>query len=233
MNNYILFIDIETSDMPKRWNAPTAKVDEWPFILQIAWVVCKKGGELIAKRDFYVKQKDIPIGEVASRLHGITVDVLEEKGEERRVVLNTLAADLELYKPMIVGHFLEFDKRMLEVGFSREDIVRNFDQLPRFCTMLYTRKPKDIFGGGSYMRLNELYQSLFGEKLSDQHNALADAEATKDCFFELVKRGEVTDQTIAKQKRITGRRWELPIWMVVLFSILIGGGLFYLLVFLI
>lgn len=220
MYDYVLFIDTETSDMPKRWNAPTAKVNEWPYILQIAWVICKMNGEIVCSKDYYVKQKNITIGEGAMRLHGITLDMLAEKGVERKIVLNNLAADIDLYKPLIVGHFLEFDKKMMEVGFTREEIVRNFDKLPKFCTMLFTRKPKDIFGGNSFMRLNELYFSLFKENYENPHNALADAQATKACFFELVRQGKINDLVISRQIRMSRRRWELPIWMVVALSLI-------------
>ena len=222
MYEYILFIDTETSDMPKRWNAPTAKVNEWPYILQIAWVICKKNGELVSSKDFYIRQNNITIGEGALRLHGITKEILAEKGVDRKLVLNNLAADIDVYQPLIVGHFLEFDKKMMEVGFSREEIARNFDKLPKFCTMLYTRKPKDIFGGYSFMRLNELYFSLFNENYEHQHHALADAQATKACFFELVKQGKIDDQVISKQIRMNRRRWELPIWLVIALTLLIG-----------
>lgn len=231
MKDYILFIDIETSDIPRRWNAPTAKVDKWPFILQIAWIVCEKNGKVISTHDYYIRQKNIPMGEVSSGLHGITLDMLEKKGEERRIVLNKLAADIELYEPLIVGHFIEFDKRMLEVGFSREELKRNFDNLPKFCTMLVTRRSKDIFGGNSYLRLNELFETLFDKPLENQHNALSDAAATKDCFFELVRRGQITDQTILEQKRSQSPKWELPMGAVITIALVIASAVFFVLFF--
>lgn len=222
MYDYILFIDTETSDMPKRWNAPTSKIEEWPHILQIAWVICKKDGELIHSKDFYVHQKNIDIAEGAWRLHGINLNTLNEKGVDQKVVLNSLAADIELYQPLIVGHFLEFDRKMLEVGFARETIARNFDKLPKFCTMLFTRKPKDIFGGYSFMRLDELYFSLFSDRYEMQHHALADAQATKACFFELQKQGRINERVISKQIRSNRRRWELPIWLVIGLAFIAG-----------
>jgi len=232
MNDYILFIDIKTSDMPKRWNAPTTKVEEWPYILQIAWVVCRKSGEEVTRKDFYMKHEDIPIEDIASRLQGVTPENLKEKGEERRIVLYTLSADLQLYKPLIVAHFLEFDKRMLEVGFSREEIVRNFDDLPKFCTMLQTRKRADLLGSATYLRLSELYETLLGKPMSNPHNAAAEAEATKDCFFALVARGKITDQVIAKQKRGKSRKWELPLSVVITIAAVVGSSLFLVLHFL-
>ncbi len=71
------------------------------------------------------------------------------------------------------------------------------------------------------MRLPELYKLLFGETLANQHNALSDAEATRKCYFELVRKGEITDEVITKQWRASQRRWELPIWVVVLISVIV------------
>jgi DNA polymerase-3 subunit epsilon len=111
---------------------------------------------------------------------------------------------------------------MMEVGYTREHIAQNFEHLPKFCTMLFTRKSKDIFGGYSYLRLNQLYESLFHKPIAKLHDALFDAEATKACFFELVKRGEITDSVIAKQIRMSRRRWELPAWIVLVLATLVA-----------
>ena len=70
--------------------------------------------------------------------------------------------------------------------------------------------------------VNQLYELLFHKPIGKIHNALVDAEATKACFFELVKRGEITDKIVAKQIRMTRRRWELPIWMVILLATLLA-----------
>ncbi|MEI6773576.1 MAG: hypothetical protein WCL18_01825 [bacterium] len=37
-----------------------------------------------------------------------------------------------------------------------------------------------------------LYTHLFGKEFDHAHDAMADIEATKDCFMELAKRGEIT-----------------------------------------
>lgn len=222
MYEYVLFIDTETSDMPRRWNTPTAKVDEWPYILQIAWIICKRSGDLVCSRDFFIKHENIEIDPVAEKLHGITLQTLEGKGVDRKLVLNNLASDIEIYKPLIVGHFLEFDKKMMEVGYTREHITQNFEHLPKFCTMLYTRKSRDIFGGHSYLRLNQLYESLFHKSMEKIHDAMIDADATKACFFELVKRGEINDSVITQQIRMSGRRWEFPVWLVIGLAVLLA-----------
>jgi hypothetical protein len=38
---------------------------------------------------------------------------------------------------------------------------------------------------------DDLYELLFGEKFANAHDAKADVEALANCYFELVKRGEI------------------------------------------
>jgi DNA polymerase III subunit epsilon len=215
--DYILFIDTETSDVPQRWYASTKKVHKWPYILQIAWTIYTHDGEHILTRDFYINPgKPIEIVEASGRLHGITLDLLEEKGIEREKVIAMLAADIDRYKPLLVGHFLEFDKKMMEVGFNRAGLENNFVSLQKFCTMRNTKYTFDTRENPRFLRLNELYTSLFHKEMENNHNALADALATKDCFFEMILRGEITEKTIHRQQRYFTRSTRLP-WFRCLF----------------
>ena len=38
-------------------------------------------------------------------------------------------------------------------------------------------------------RLEELYRKLFGRNFAGAHDAMSDIQATKECFFELKRRG--------------------------------------------
>ncbi|MCW3786332.1 3'-5' exonuclease [Plebeiibacterium sediminum] len=200
MNDYILFLDTETSDKPKYWNAPTDEVDHWPYILQIAWTICKKSGETVLTHDYYINPGDIKMSEESMRVHGITLDFLKKNGIKREEVLQQLSDDLEKFNPLVVGHFLKFDIKMIEVGFNRAGIKQSFLHRPRFCTMFVTRS---IFLGANsrLLRLNELYKSLFGAEFKNQHNALYDALAAKDCFFELLKKGQIKEKEFIKQAK--------------------------------
>ncbi len=198
---YYLFIDTETSGMPKRWSVSTQKVDQWPYILQIAWVIYAKTGEKVLFRNFYINAGNIAIDEQSLQLHGITAQFIQEKGMKRRKVMQLLAKDLGRYQPLIVGHFLEFDRRMLEVGFTRAKVKQNFAHLPKFCTMVFSQNLRQASFTPKYMRLDELYFYLFNTALKNHHDAFHDALATKEIFFELLRRGVVTSKTIDQQQR--------------------------------
>ncbi len=195
---YILFIDTETSDKPRAWNSSTSETDKWPYILQVSWTICKKDGEHVATRDFYLNPGEIEINEDSQRIHGITLDFLQKNGIRRNEAYEVLTNDLLKYEPLIVGHFIKFDLRMLEVSFNRAQLPYQFNKFPRFCTMLNTKKP---IGNIPLLRLGELYYSLFHRELKHAHNAKVDALATKDCFFKLVQMGKLNDKIIEKQQR--------------------------------
>ena len=198
MKDFILFVDSETSGIPKNWDKPNSA--NWPYIIQLAWLVYTKEGELVKVEDHYIKDEGVEIEPVSQRIHGITKEVLSEKGKKRVKVFKLLFKDLRSYDPLIVGHLVEFDLKMLSVGFKRAGLKNILGNYPSFCTMKanahYVR-----FSNHTYPKLNELYQTLFKEKMNEQHNALADAQATAACFFEQLKRSEISQNTIVQQQK--------------------------------
>lgn len=197
MNDHILFVDTETSGLPKNWNTPN---EQWPYIIQVAWVIYNKEGEELKRENHYIWDEKIIIDPGSEKIHGISKDILLHKGEKRVKVLKMLFKDLQHYKPLLVGHLIEFDKQMLSVGFRRAGLKNIIDDFPSYCTMRSNAHYMRL-SHQNYPKLNELYWSLFKEPMADQHNALSDCLATAACFFELVKRREITDEVLAKHQK--------------------------------
>lgn len=227
MRDYLLFLDTEASGLPRKWNLPYSNSANWPSAVQIAWVIYTKDGILLKTENHYIGDEDIVIKPSAIKIHGITREYLNEHGEKRKTVMELFADDLKKYQPLILGHFMEFDYHVLSADFFRAGIDNSMASLPTFCTMLassfYVQEPSV-----NHLRLGELYARLFNAKLMNQHNALADASATADCFFELIKRGDITDATIelqqlkAKENKVaSGFPWLIFTLIVLLFALLI------------
>lgn len=199
MSEYLLFLDTEASGLPKNWELPYSAQNNWPYCVQVSWIVYKKDGQKLKQESHYIIEPDIKIAKSATKIHGITLSFLEKNGQSRIEVMKMLAEDVIKYQPLVIGHFMEFDFRMTAVDFYRTGIENPVKNEMTFCTMLATthlvKNPTKKF-----FRLGELYEALFGITLKDQHNALVDANATAKCFFELIKRGEITDQTVALQQ---------------------------------
>ncbi len=143
---------------------------------------------------------DFEISKSATKIHGITHPFLQENGQGREEVMKMFCDDVIKYQPLAIGHFMEFDFHLVAADLYRTRIENPVKKEMTFCTMLATthlvKNPVLKF-----FRLGELYEELFNVALENQHDALVDAKATAECFFELVKRGEITDETIALQQK--------------------------------
>ena len=198
MRDFVLFVDTETSGLPSDWNKKDA--DHWPFIVQLAWVICDNDGNVLKERNYLVKPKDYHIASSSVKVHGITEKQALRLGIERKEALTHFYNDLKQYAPLIVAHFKDFDQNMLKIGFKRAGLDNIVNDYPWFCTMLATSDYMQ-FANRSYPRLGELYLSLFKISLEHEHDALYDAKATSDVFFELYKRGEINDHVIEEQSQ--------------------------------
>ncbi len=198
MRDHILFIDTEASKLPKDWSASYSKQNNWPNAVQISWVIYSKDGAEIKYENAYVKDNDFTLKKSAVKIHGITRAYLAKEGKGRREILSILLKDIEKYRPLVVGHFMEFDYHILAADLYRAGLDNVLEHTPMFCTMLAT---KGYLPGtdNSFLKLKDVYSLLFNEVLNDQHNALVDARATAECFFELWDRGYFNEEKIESQ----------------------------------
>lgn len=198
-HDFILFIDTETSGIPKNLNAPYSARNNWPYNVQVAWVIYDRTGHEIKSENHYIKALDFHIDAKSIGVHGLTKEFLIDNGENRSDVFKILSADLEKYKPLMVGHFMQFDFHMLSLGFKRSGLPDLATELPKFCTMKATKIYTRSLLHPRLLRLDELYRLLFKKNLTHHHNAYWDAKATGECFFEMVKRGDILSTDINSQ----------------------------------
>ncbi len=52
---FLFFFDTETTGLPQRWNAPVTDVDNWPRLVQLAWIMCDDKGNIIEERSDIIK----------------------------------------------------------------------------------------------------------------------------------------------------------------------------------
>ncbi|GAC1369665.1 MAG: hypothetical protein NVS3B25_04180 [Hymenobacter sp.] len=198
MRDYLLFVDTETSGIPRDWSQPYSSRKNWPHIAQLAWVVYTRDGQQVKAENHYVQPSDYDIDPVSGSIHGLTLEFLRKNGRSRYTVMQRLHRDLLHYQPLVVAHFMQLDFHMIGVGFFRAGLKNPLELLPTFCTMRATG-PLVRHSSQRYLRLGELYQRLFDEPLQHEHDALADARAAARCFFELRRQGTITEDTIAQQ----------------------------------
>jgi len=219
----LLFIDTEASGLPKKWNAPITKINNWPYSVQVSWLVYNRQGQLIKQENHFISDNDFKITLAAQQIHGITQEFLKNHGQPRFEVMQLLAKDMEKYQPLLIGHFMELDYCVISADFFRSGVENPAVNLSTFCTMLAT-KYLNHHPQHKYLRLGDLYRFLFNQELEHQHNALNDVIATAQSFFELLKRGEIDDELILKQQSL--KKYDHPFnrfigWVVVLLILLL------------
>lgn len=185
-----LFFDTETTGLPRRWNAPVTDVDNWPRLVQLAWIMYDDQGQILKSRDVIVQPNGFVIPPEASRVHGITTVIAREKGLPVQDVMTEFAEQVDAASAL-VGHNISFDECIVGAEFERLRMMTSLFLKPKYCTMKSSTDYCKLPGkkGFKSPRLAELHQVLFGNGFDNAHNALADVEATARCFWELKKRG--------------------------------------------
>ena len=194
--NVRLYIDTETTGLPIDYKEHYTKLENWPYIVQVALIIEDDNYGILAKRDIIVKPDGYTIPESASKIHGITNEKAKS-GEKREDVFNYL--DLVLNNTdIIIGHNASFDLNIIKAEIIRTKGIDNALFEKKEYSLIDTmRLGKDvckiprsyIYGDYKYPKLNELYYKLFNKHFDNQHNAMADVEATYECYKELLRLG--------------------------------------------
>ena len=181
-----LFFDTETTGLPRSWKAPVQQVDNWPRLIQIAWLMYDEAGALLKEQQYIIKPDGFTIPSAASNVHGITTARAMSDGVPLKGVLEEFNEDVNTSKAL-VAHNMSFDEKIVGAEFIRGAFATTLFKRPRLCTMLATVDFCKIPGryGNKWPKLSELHIKLFGEDFEGAHDAMADIQATAKCFWEL------------------------------------------------
>tara|TARA_Y100000385_G_scaffold291752_1_gene371983 strand:+ start:2185 stop:2754 length:570 start_codon:yes stop_codon:yes gene_type:complete len=185
-----LFFDTETTGLPKNWKAPVTDLDNWPRMIQIAWILCDTKGNNHDTQMFIIKPEGFTIPEGASNVHGITTAMANKNGVPLFDVLLKFNKSVK-QADYIVAHNISFDEKIMGAELLRKDIPSSFESTKKLCTMKSSTEYCQIPGryGYKWPTLLELHIKLFGEGFEDAHDALVDISITEKCFWELRNRG--------------------------------------------
>ena len=187
-----LFFDTETTGLPKNWKAPVTDVNNWPRLVQLAYLLYDKEGNLISGGDHIIRPEGFIIPVEASRIHGISTEKANEEGE---VLLEVLHAFQELINQSecLVAHNMSFDEKIMGAEFLRNKMQNSIPAKKKICTMHGTTDFCKISGpyGYKWPKLSELHYKLFKKGFDEAHNAAVDINATAKCFWELKRIGKI------------------------------------------
>lgn len=188
-----LFFDTETTGLPKRWDAPASDLDNWPRLVQIAWMCFDGGGKEISQNSKIIKPEGFAIPDESSKIHGITTEIAEKKGVPLEKILKEFMNMIN-QSQFLIAHNMSFDEKIVDAEFIRKKIPRSLFQPKKICTKEVATEFCKIPGSYGYKwpTLSELHIKLFESDFHDAHNALIDVSVCAKCFFELKKKGVVS-----------------------------------------
>lgn len=189
----ILFFDTETNGVPVDYKASYTDVNNWPRVIQLAWLLTTSTGEVLSEGNHLIK----PDGwEMPTEQFWIDNGFSQEKSMAEGIpiveALDSFYKD-KLQADILVAHNLNFDHRIVWAEFIRAGKEPR-SGMHKICTMMkstnYCKIPAKR--GYKWPKLEELYEFLFKDRFDNAHDAMADITATAECFFELVNRGVIS-----------------------------------------
>lgn len=198
-----LIFDTETTGFLIR-NRPLQNKNQ-PHLVELGAALCDKHGEIVDKMNMIAKPNryEIPVG--ASNVHKITTEVAHDIGVPLYDILKRFDTFVRR-ATYLVCHNIEFDYSVLLANYYKEELrnsemYKTFVEKETYCTMSdadvvnWCALPPTAkmlkYGRNHYKtpNLTELYIKCFGESFGDAHNAFADAKATSEVFFYMMKKG--------------------------------------------
>jgi len=185
-----LFFDTETTGLPKKYNAPMDDFDNWPRLVQVAWILFDKEGKEIVNKNYIIKPEGFVIPKESSLIHGITHKKALKEGCELCDVLSEFESLVE-EADCLIAHNIDFDEKIMGSELLRIGNLNCFANKNKFCTMKASTNYCAISGNYGYKwpKLEELHYKLFETNFDKAHNAQVDIEITAKCFWEMKKRG--------------------------------------------
>jgi len=193
-----LFFDTETTGLPSNWKAPVTDLNNWPRLVQLAYLVYDSKGNKIKEDDFIIKPEGFTIPTEVSQIHGITTEIALREGKSLSEVLNQFHL-LICQAEFLVAHNMNFDEKIVGAEFLRLGMQNSIPAKKKICTMESSTNFCAINGpyGYKWPKLSELHYKLFKTSFEEAHNAMIDIRVTSKCFWELVKRNiiDIPDHT--------------------------------------
>ena len=191
-----LFFDTETTGVPDNYKASASDLDNWPRLVQLAWVLVDDMGNELALGNDIIRPYGFIIPCEVARVHGITTEYALSKGKG---LYNTLIRfiDAAISADYLVGHNISYDIKVVQAELIRAKFNFSIENKPTICTMMNSVQFCAIPSARSYgekykwPKLQELHNKLFGYDFAAAHDAMADIRATTRCFFAMLDRGVI------------------------------------------
>jgi len=200
MPHYLLF-DMETTGLPRDKTASiTKRGNNYPNIVQLAWIVTDMEGKYISQCNYILKQSH-PIPERATAIHGITNERAEAEGVSPEVALKEFYEDAKSCK-VVVAHNMEFGFPIVETALLKHNLPMVLFDKKLICTMQTAKEKMRL---GEYPELKDLWLECYlgsdkyyivSFSYGREHDAIIKVSIVKGCFFKMKEQGIVSDDSL-------------------------------------
>lgn len=202
-----LFIDCETTGLIKYKDSRIEDFNDFPRVVQLAWLLTDKDGKCVNQRVDIVKNKGV-IPKKAEEIHGISTEMMRSNGVNPKHIYEELIEDVKK-ADLIIMHNEEYDHRVIAADMLRHklnDLSDIFYRKKAFCTMLAGTdicKIPGRYDDYKYPKLTELLGKLYFNKTSlavdGAHDAMVDVRMTYCIFFKMLEEGFIEPEFLLQE----------------------------------
>lgn len=190
-----LFLDTETTGLPKKRNASPSDSENWPYVVQLAWILTDENGLRISKGNYIIKQ-NVVIPQNAINIHHISNEIMQKEGELPSKVYSEFIESLNNCE-YIIAHNITFDLPILQCELIRNGFTDSLYSKKSFCTMnqgVFFCSLLDSLGRNKKPKLLELFGELYFDNpfinlSGGLHDAMFDTILTYRCFMKMIEEG--------------------------------------------
>jgi len=200
MNNNKFIFDVETTGLPIRGKGINRKLnynDLTSFdgcrIVSISWILIhdneNEKNAILDKGNYYVKPDRFEVPQESINIHGLTLDILNEKG----ITIHTIFQELlnmftnKYNITEIISHNIDFDINVLKSELYRYNnitLLEKIENTSTYCTMLNAQRK---MGVGKWPKLREAYIYYYNKDITNAHQAEYDTLYCYEIYKALVK----------------------------------------------
>jgi len=195
-----LIFDTETTGVPIKRRGLITDDKNWPYIVQLAWVLIDNDtGKIVQSHNYILKlPTGIVIPDEAIAVHKITNRKMKRQGVDSINVFNKFMETVKQSK-YVVAHNISFDITVLRAELYRNKLFKDINIFEKscikFCTMKYgvpicKIKMINKYTGKEDFKwpsLTELHTKLFHQELQEDklHDAFADVMVCLRCYWKM------------------------------------------------
>ena len=121
-----LFFDTETTGLPTNSALSHTKIDNWPHLVSIAWILCDDNRKIHSIKKYIIKPDGWKIPSAATKVHGISTEQAEKEVDEIIKIQATDKERLQIADYIIVNEteedFINLRKRIEEIHIELWDL---------------------------------------------------------------------------------------------------------------